>query len=280
MPYKNHMSTIFHILLSFGVFLSFSVLLGRIFGAVLPALAGWVTDLAAFLMAYTAAVFLCRKNADERTPSKILPKTGLWLSFAYVGAGMLALVVAMFLVLVIFPVTGDEAAMDVVPQLLTAVCIHPVLEEILFRQVFLGKLLTLSEPETAEEIIPVSADETAPLAERAGMDKAVQNHRAGVLFAVLTQAILFGLAHLGSGGMLYGFAGGVILGWLMLRTGRLWVPVLCHMLLNLRSTTWDTLSDTVSPVVDIVLCTIGLVCLAVLWLHWVREHTTKHRRLS
>ncbi len=266
MQHKNHLPIIFHILLSFGVFASFNILLARILGRGIPALAGWVTDLAAFLTAFTVSMFLTYWLAPEEGEGVAIPKADIGLSFAYVGAGVTALVAAMVLVLLVFPVAGETATGGLLPRLLTAVCIHPVLEEILFRRVFLSRLLALSRPESAMEI--VSEDEI-PAGKQDTLTE--KENRAGVLFALLTQAVLFGLAHLGSGGMLYGFAGGVILGGLMLRTGRLWVSVACHMLLNLRSLLWPMLGESVTLGLDLVLTAVGLACIGCLWRHHVRR---------
>ncbi len=267
MQHKNHLPIIFHILLSFGVFASFNLLLARIFGRAVPALSGWVTDLAAFLVAFTVSMFLVRWLAPEKAEVlRAVPRAGVGLSFACIGAGLTALVIAMYLVLLVFPVAGDPVDAELLPRILTAVCIHPLLEEILFRRVFLGRLLALADPEPGPEIVPEDAD-PAEVKHKPAPEK---ENRAGVLFAVLTQAILFGLAHMGSGGMLYGFAGGVILGWMMLRTGRLWVPMACHMLLNLRSLLWPRLAGGITLAADIVLYAAGAACFVLLWLAQLR----------
>ncbi len=273
MTRKNQLSTIFSILLSFGVFLSFSVILGRLLGGLLPFLDDWVAKLAAFLIAFTVSMFLNKALAPAEVEAKVPPRLGVGMSMAYIGLGLSSLVVAMVLVLVIFPVSGDPVSVELLPKLLTAVCIHPVLEEILFRRVFLYRLLTLSEPEPITEMVPAETD--APLPATPPQPE----NRAGILFALFTQAILFGLSHLGSGGMLYGFAGGVILGWLMLRTGRLWVTVVCHMLLNLRSLLYPLWSGSVIPLaMDAVLFTIGAICAILLWLY--RMRCEKQREVS
>ncbi len=263
MQHKNHLPIIFHILLSFGVFASFNILLARILGRGLPVLSGWFTDLAAFLTAFTVSMLLSHWLAPEKEVRASIPQAGVGLSLAYMGVGLTALAAAMVLVLLVFPVSGDPVPAVLLPRILTAVCIHPVLEEILFRRVFLGRLLALAAPEPVAEMVPEG--EAVPV-------KAPEKeNRAGVLFALLTQAILFGLAHLGSGGMLYGFAGGVILGWLMLRTGRLWVPMVCHMALNLRSLLWPLLDKIATLAADWVLTAVGIACFAILWQSHVRK---------
>ncbi len=273
MPHKNQLPIIFHILLAFGVFASFHILLARMLGRGMPVLAGWVTDLAAFLAAFTVSMFLTHWLAPADAAGKTIPRAGVGLSFVYIGAGVTALVVTMYLVLLAFPVSGDSVTGALLPRILTAVCIHPVLEEILFRRVFLGRLLALSEPEPVQEILAEEGEISGGKQNAAGE----KENRAGVLFALLTQAILFGLAHLGSGGMLYGFAGGVILGWLMLRTGRLWVPAACHMLLNLRSLLWPMLDGNVTFGLDLVLTAVGLACFGILWQCHVRRRKLPHQ---
>lgn len=262
MEKHSQLYTILQVLLPYIGFLGSDRLLAFLFARAHTPLATWVTSLAAFLLA--TLVFFCLYRGIDKTAR---PHTDrfrcagpvAWMHLFY---GFFWLILLMGGVLLLFPVTGDVAVDPWPARLISAVLVHPLVEEILFRRLCMDRLLTLSE--VREEIVTTEEAPTPVTATRAGM-----------LFAVLTQALLFALVHTGSGGMLYGFAGGVVLGMLMLRTGRLWVPVLCHMGINLRSVVYPMLPETLVYGLDAVWLGVGLLCGA---LFWIRRIRTELRR--
>jgi len=261
MQRSAQLQTIFHVLLSYSGFLLTHRILCAVLDRLPLPLGDWVTDLAAFLAAVLVFFALYRRIDPDAVPRNDRFRCSVPMALVHVGYGFFWLVLLMFLVLLVFPVTGDPVREGLVPRLLTAVLLHPLFEEILFRRICQDRLLTLSEVrEEAEIAEDVPAEPKEPV-----------NTRAGILFAVLTQALLFALVHTGGGGMLYGFGGGVVLGILMLRTGRLWVPVVCHMLVNLRSVVWPYLPEGVSYGLDLLLLAAGLACGVVFWIHRYRE---------
>lgn len=249
--------TILQVLLPFVGFWGCDRLLAFLFARLQTPLADWVTALGAFLLSVLVFFVLYRRIDKTAVPHRDRYRCRLPMAWAHVAYGVFWLILLMLGVLVFFPVTGDVVTDPLPVRLLSAVLVHPIWEEILFRRLCLDRLLSLSE--VREEIV-TAGEAPAP----------VTATRAGMLFAVLTQALLFALVHTGSGGMLYGFAGGVVLGMLMLRTGRLWVPILCHMLINLRSVVYPVLPETVSYGIDAVLLGAGLLCGALFWIRRLR----------
>jgi len=262
MHHSPQLQTIFHVLLSYAGFLLANRLVSTLLGRLPVFLDDWVTDLAAFLTAVLVFLFLYRRMDPDAVPRNDRRRCSVPMALVHVGYGFFWLVFLMFLVLLAFPVAGDPVREGLLPRILTAVLVHPLLEEILFRRICQDRLLTLSEVREETETV----DENAPV-----RSKEPVNTRAGMLFAVLTQALLFALVHTGSGGMLYGFGGGVVLGILMLRTGRLWVPVVCHMLVNLRSVTYPWLPETVTYGLDFLWLAAGLACGVAFWIHRYRN---------
>lgn len=250
---------------------------GRLSGWLLAGLGmtDWVVDFGGFLLAALTAAFLYRcldptRWGDVFRETASVP-CSLPLAAAHVGYGLLWLTGLLYAVTALFPVEMTEDARGLAGAVFSAVLVHPVLEEWLFRRVFLTRLLVLSEGDPpAPEV--VDEEGSVPAAGK-------QYTRAGMLFAVLTQAVLFALMHTGGGAMLYGFGGGVILGILMLRTGRLWVPVAAHMAVNLRSVLWPMLPGTVSFAADLVLISAGLVCGLCFWITRIRQKKNREEPL-
>lgn len=243
---------------------------GRLAGWLLVRLgtAGWTADFGSFLTAALTAAFLYR-CLDPTGWTGVFRESvgtpcGLPLAFCHVGYSLLWLMGTMAAVNGLFPAPAGDSTRLLAGSVLSAVLVHPLLEEWLFRRVFLARLLDLADGERpAAEIVPEDGAEAA-VPERTYT-------RAGMLFAVLTQAVLFALMHSGGGSMLYGFGGGVILGVLMLRTGRLWVPVTAHMVINLRSVVWPMLPAALVSVLDITLIGIGLFCGGCFWSAKIRQ---------
>ena len=252
---SGQIQTIFHVLLSWAGFLLTNRLAGAAAGILLDRrmipVEAWVMELAAFLAAVLVFLFLYRRIDRSAVPKTDRYRCGMGMAFVHVGYGFFWLLLVMVPVLMLFPAEGDPVREPLLPRILTAVCIHPLPEEILFRRICMDRLLTLSEMREERETVPMDG-ETIP--------GPPENTKAGMLFAVLTQALLFALVHTGSGGMLYGFGGGVVLGVLMLRTGRLWVPTVCHMLANLRSVTYPYLPVPVTYGLDVLFVAVGLTC--------------------
>ena len=243
---------------------------GRLSGWLLAGLgmADWVTEFGSFLLAALTAAFLYR-CLDPTRWGDVFRETAaepcsVPLAAAHVGYSLLWLMAAMYVVLAVFPAEGEESSRSLAGALFSAVLVHPMLEEWLFRRVLLSRLLALTKGD--EPVCEIVSGE-----DKTGRKSRKQYTRAGKLFAVLTQAVLFALMHTGGGSMLYGFAGGIILGVLMLRTGRLWVPVVSHMLINLRSVLWPLLPGNVTLAADIVLIAVGLFCGLCFWIATIRR---------
>lgn len=234
---------------------------GRLMGWLLAGLglADWVRDFGSFLAAALLAAFLYRCLDPVGWENVFRESVGepctLPLAFCQMGYGFLWLMGIMAVVQNLFapPMQTDRTLAGAI---VSAVLVHPILEEWLFRRVFMARLLDLADGEIpAPEVVAENA-EAAPQRKYT---------RAGMLFAVLTQAVLFALMHTGGPSMLYGFGGGVVLGVLMLRTGRLWVPVAVHMAINLRSVIWPVLSQSLTFVMDMVLIIAGVCCGLLFW---------------
>jgi len=256
--------TVFPVLLSFVGFLSMERLGMWAAGRLMPG--AWAGELAAFLIAYGTGVFMYRGLAQEKVPE--IPACTLPMAAVHIGYGLLWLLAAMYAVLLLFPVEGDPVPENLWPRLLVSVGIHPILEELLFRRLYFRRLLTLAMPEQRTDSGETAEQDTASAGGPPGRGHSLSLPE--MLFAILLQAILFALAHSGGGGMLYGFAGGVILGVLMLRTGRLWVPVVCHMLINLRSVTYAYQPPVLRAVLDTVWIAAGLACGILFWSSRIR----------
>jgi len=254
---------IYPVLLSFVGFLSIERAVFWLVNLWMPG--AWIGQTAAFLLAFAAAVYmyrgLVREDGLPLSPCP-LPVVGLHLGY---GTGWL--IGIMYVVLCIFPVEGEAAMENLPARLLISVGIHPVLEEILFRRIYFRRLLLLTVPEKTDGY--ASGQEENSLPYRNGYEKKLP--LSETLFAILMQAILFALAHSGDGEMLYGFAGGVVLGIVMLRTGRLWIPIVCHMFVNLRSVTYGYLPPQLCVVLDISLTAFGLICGLVFWIVRIRS---------
>lgn len=127
---------------------------------------------------------------------------------------------------------GGEAA-DTGPVALVAlqtVILAPVAEEWLFRGLMLGRLL--------------------PLGERK---------------AVAVSALCFALSHGSGEQLLYALAGGAVLGYLAVRTGRIWPGMLLHAVANAVALVLPRVGGTVETVVALALVPLGLLCAAYLW---------------
>ena len=254
---------------------------GRLTGGILVRLgaAPWAAAFGSFLVSALLAAFLYRCLDPEGWANVFRESVGepcsLPLAFCHVGYSLLWLMGTMWAVNVLFPAPAEEDTRLLAGAVLSAVLVHPILEEWLFRRVFLARLLDLAagdSPATGDS--PAAGDSSAAEIVPENGEPAVRKRtytRAGMLFAVLTQAVLFALMHSGGGAMLYGFAGGVILGILMLRTGRLWVPVAAHMAVNLRSVVWPMLPGSLVSVLDWVLIGIGLLCGCCFWIAGLRQ---------
>lgn len=144
------------------------------------------------------------------------------------GANLITLTVRALLGL-----SGVGAASNAGPMALLViqtVILAPVAEEWLFRGLMLGRLL--------------------PLGERK---------------AVAVSALCFALAHGSGEQLLYALAGGAVLGYLAVRTGRIWPGMLLHAAANAVALALPRLGGTAETVAALALVPLGLLSAVHLW---------------
>ena len=230
---NNNIKRLLHTLFPFILFVFIQrllvILTGRLDLPAEPAL----TELLCFLPAGAAAVLLFRlktyaPTAEEEhepvaPPKKSHPIHGL----LGIVAAVAVMIVMMFLVSVPFDTSGAVPHRSLL-SFLSLVLIHPIAEEYIFRGLFYGELRQMNP-----------------------------------IFGCLTQTVMFAIAHQTVAGMIYALGSGIVLAYLMENTGRMWVPIAAHAVINLRSYLCLTLlADTpmLSTLIDRVFLIGGFVC--------------------
>ncbi len=251
--YFHHIS---HVMVSFCVFVLGSKLAGLLFSAFSSFDAG-VAELLSFLFAAACAVLVFKtfelfvpspeENAEaqsvlagrfKRRPFSMaryvletIPHTVLTTAL---------LIAAMYLVTVSFRPTDTlvNAAPDTggAFAVLSLFVVHPLGEEYLFRGLYYGKLRSMSP-----------------------------------IFACLMQAVMFAISHNGVGSMVYALIAGVILGMAAERSNGIAVPVVAHMLINLRTylctyVRTGVLADETRFAIDMAFIAAGVLAAGVLLL--------------
>lgn len=138
-----------------------------------------------------------------------------------------------FRALVFGPGGGAPGGLAAYPAALTAVqtvVFAPLAEEWLFRGLMLRRLLPLGEQE-----------------------------------AVALSALCFALSHGSGGQLLYAAAGGAVLGYTAVRTGRLWPCIALHVLANALALLLPELGTALSTAAPLALAPLGLVSAGLLW---------------
>lgn len=164
-----------------------------------------IPSLIAFLTASAAAVLLFRLKTYSPTPEEendpVAPPEKSHHAHGLLGviAAVAVMIVLMFLVSVPFG-TSDNTLIPGIPAFISLILIHPVVEEYIFRGLFYGELRQMN---------PV--------------------------FGCLVQTVMFAIIHESVAGMIYALGSGLVLAYLMENTGRLWVPMAAHAVINLRS---------------------------------------------
>lgn len=202
----NNIKRLLHTLFPFIIFVFIQRLLvivtGRLELPIEPALTG----LLCFLPASAAAVLLFRLKTyaptDEEENDPIPPPEKSHPGHGLLGvvAAVAVMIVLMFLVSVPFSGSDSEAPAKSLTAFLSLVLIHPIAEEYIFRGLFYGELRKMN---------PV--------------------------FGCLVQCVMFAIAHETVTGMIYALGSGIVLAYLMENTGRLWVPMAAHAIINFRS---------------------------------------------
>lgn len=191
------------LLLAYGIFLGSHSLLYSVFlHWVSPVSVGAILAFVAAVLLASGALFLAEKCFGI-LPAEILPvSAGKLMFFRYLWCGFWGLFCVNCVLSLLFS-TGKEGHIgtESLLRILSAAVIHPVGEEILFRRLFLPRIGTY---------LPRNA-------------------------AIPVQAILFAITHYtsGTGNMLYALAGGMILGTIYDKTGKLYIPILIHGAVNL-----------------------------------------------
>ncbi|MBQ8185512.1 MAG: CPBP family intramembrane metalloprotease [Clostridia bacterium] len=203
---NNSIRRLLHTLFPFVIFVLIHRLLALVIGQLDlipdPSAAG----LCAFLPASLAAVILFRLKTyaptDEEENNPVAPPAKSHPAHGLLGivAAVAVMIVAMFLVSV--PFTSSQIAVPDggILSFLSLVVIHPVIEEYIFRGLFYGELRKMN---------PV--------------------------FGSVAQCVMFAIIHDTVTGMIYALFSGLVLAYLMENTGRLWVPMAAHAIINLRS---------------------------------------------
>ncbi len=230
---NNNAKRLLHTLFPFIIFVFIQRLLQIVLGELNLPLEFALKDLLAFLPAGTAAVLLFRLKTYDLTdseendpvapPAKSHPGHGL----LGIVAAVALMIVLMFLISVPFK-TDSRIPAQSLTAFLSLVLIHPIAEEYIFRRLFYGEL-----------------------------------RRINPVFGCLVQTVMFAIIHDTVAGMIYALGSGIVLAYLIENTGRLWVPIAAHALINLRSYLCLTLladNPTLCSLIDRCFLIGGFVC--------------------
>jgi len=190
-------------ILSYAVFIGSHAILYTVFlRLLLPAAAAVL----AFIGAFAAAILILLLVEKRFDVPKVCPYTGKVRAFQCIRCfwyGFWGLFgINCVLALIIPPAVWTEQTANSLAAVFSAVLLHPLLEEYLFRKLYFSR---------------------------------VENCLTHPTAALLVQAVLFSLTHYaaGAGNMLYALAGGMIFGLVYRYTGRLFIPILLHGTVNL-----------------------------------------------
>lgn len=191
-------------------------------------------SLIAFLAASAAAVFTFRQktySGDSDTDTPPLRPISAGLSIMHTVISCAAMVSAMYAMNLLMSSKNSVQHDFTLIPVLSALIIHPVIEEIIFRKMFYGELRLM-----------------------------------GRGFGCIAQTLMFAILHSTVEGMIYALMSGLILAVLYERTGRLIPCIAAHFFINLRSLLCLTLLsgfDNIIRILDFALVTAGVLCFAV-----------------
>lgn len=192
---------------------------------------GETVSLAAFLLSSAAAVFMFRQKTysdDSSSDAPPLVKLPWGLSAMHTVVSVAVMTAVMYAVSFFAGGDGSADAQFTLLGIVSAVILHPVMEELIFRKMFYGELRLMNP-----------------------------------IFGGLAQALMFAILHSTVDGMIYALAGGVVLAVLYEHTGRIEASVAAHAFVNLRSVLCLTLlSDSAVLIhgLDFVLMIAGVIC--------------------
>ena len=221
-----------HTLFPFIIFVLVQRLLQILFETLTLPLDSTLTGLLSFLPASAAAVLLFRvktyADTDEEANNPVAPPEKSHPLHGLLGiiAAVALLIVMMFLISVPFRTESLVPARGLT-AFLSLIVIHPIVEEYIFRGLFYGEL-----------------------------------RRMHPVFGCLVQTVMFAIIHDSVAGMIFALGSGIVLAYLMENTGRLWVPMTAHAVINLRSYLCLTvLADTpmLSTVIDRIFLVGGFI---------------------
>jgi membrane protease YdiL (CAAX protease family) len=197
-------------------------------------LGGTIPSLTAFLGASMAAIliFFLYNYENGGESWSVLVKNSAPKDAMYFFFTLSALILSMYLVSAV--ILGDQPKqISVTPlYIVSLLVVHPLIEEYIFRGLFYGELRNINP-----------------------------------IFGITAQAIMFAIIHSTVDGMIYALISGVILGFAMEKTRKIWVPILAHSFINGRSLLYLTLlSDkpTLRQTVDTALICVGAISILIL----------------
>ncbi|MBR5252872.1 MAG: CPBP family intramembrane metalloprotease [Clostridia bacterium] len=193
---KNSISRLLHVFVPFIIMVMIQNLLRLLWDGI--GFEGDIGELISFVIASAAAViFFTLTNPTEVVK---IPKTGVFRSILHLLFCIAMLIVCMYLVSMATNHYTTTSVNITAVYVVSLLLIHPIVEEYIFRGMFYGEL---------RKINPI--------------------------FGIIATSIMFAIIHDSIDGMIYALVAGIFLGLTTEKTGRHWVPVLAHMLLNLRS---------------------------------------------
>ena len=225
---KNNINRLLHVFVPFVIMVMIQNLLRPLWGRI--DFEGTTSELISFVIASAAAIIfftLTNPVGGDKTPRAGIVKSVLHLLFC------IAMLVTTMYITAIVTEHYTAKTVSVTPiYVVSVLLIHPIVEEYLFRGLFYGEL---------RKINPI--------------------------FGIIAQAIMFAIIHDSIDGMTYALVAGIFLGLTTEKTGRHWVPVLAHILINLRSLVYIKViaeNETIRQGIDIGIISAGFAAFLVL----------------
>ncbi len=232
---KTNINRLLHVFVPFIIMVMIQNLLLLLFNRI--SFGGTLSELIAFTLASSVAVILfCLKPlnpADEggNVPYRRADITRCVMHFFFC---MAMLIITMHLTSLITANYNSTPVKFNPLYVVSLLVIHPIVEEYIFRGLFHGEL---------RKINPI--------------------------FGIIAQAIMFAIIHSTIDGMTYALIAGVFLGVAAEKTGKLWVPILAHIMINARSMVYIALladNDVLRKGIDISVASVGVLAFFILLL--------------